>query len=31
MQALYDDRAVQVKRNMGETHPDHEKQVWSKR
>jgi FMN phosphatase YigB (HAD superfamily) len=31
MQALYDDRVVQVKRNMGETHPDHEKQVWSKR
>lgn len=30
MQALYDDRAVQVKRNMGETHPEHEKQVWEK-
>ena len=28
MQVLYDDRAVQVKRNKGETHPDHEKQVW---
>ena len=31
MQVLYDDRAVQVKRNMGETHPDHEEQVWSKK
>lgn len=30
MQCLYDDRVVQVKRNAGETHPDHEKQVWSK-
>lgn len=28
MQVLYDDRAVQVTRNTGETHPDHEKQVW---
>lgn len=30
MQALYDDRAVQVKRNTGETDPDHERQVWQK-
>jgi hypothetical protein len=30
MQALYDDRAVQVKRNHGTTHPDHERQVWQK-
>lgn len=28
MQALYDDRAVQVERNTGKTHPDHEAQVW---
>lgn len=31
MQVLYDDRAVQVERNTGETHPDHEKQVWEKK
>lgn len=30
MQALYDDRAVQVKRNHGTTHEDHERQVWQK-
>ena len=30
MQALYDDRAVQVERNTGKTHPDHERQVWEK-
>jgi hypothetical protein len=30
MQALYDDRAIQVKRNHGTTHPDHEEQVWQK-
>ena len=30
MQALYDDRVVQVERNTGATHPDHEKQVWEK-
>jgi len=30
LQAIYDDRAVQVERNTGKTHPDHEKQVWSK-
>ena len=30
MQVLYDDRVVQVRRNAGETHPDHEKQVWEK-
>jgi len=30
MQALYDDRAVQVKRNTGETDPEHERQVWAK-
>ena len=30
MQALYDDRVVQVKRNTGETDPEHEKQVWEK-
>lgn len=30
MQAIYDDRAVQVRRNTGETHPDHEQQVWEK-
>lgn len=31
MQALYDDRAVQVERNTGNTHPDHEAQVWNKK
>lgn len=31
MRVLYDDRAVQVERNAGNTHPDHEKQVWAKR
>ncbi len=30
MQALYDDRAVQVERNTGKTDPDHERQVWRK-
>jgi hypothetical protein len=30
MQALYDDRVVQVKRNKGTTHEDHERQVWQK-
>lgn len=30
MQALYDDRVVQVKRNEGTTDPDHEEQVWRK-
>lgn len=30
MQACYDDRAVQVKRNEGTTHPEHETQVWEK-
>ena len=30
MQALYDDRAVQVERNTGVTDPAHEKQVWEK-
>jgi hypothetical protein len=30
MQVLYDDRAVQVKRNEGTTHEDHERQVWDK-
>jgi hypothetical protein len=30
MQVLYDDRAVQVERNTGETDPDHEKQVWER-
>lgn len=28
MQVLYDDRAVQVKRNKGETHESDERQVW---
>ena len=27
MQALFDDRAVNVERNTGKTNPDHEKQV----
>lgn len=31
MVALYDDRAVQVERNTGATHPDHERQVWDKK
>lgn len=30
MQVLYDDRAVNVKRNVGTTHDDDEKQVWEK-
>lgn len=30
MQVLYDDRAVQVKRNTGKTAPDDEAQVWNK-
>ena len=30
MIALYDDRAVNVKRNMGTTHPEDEQQVWEK-
>jgi hypothetical protein len=30
MQALYDDRAVQVTRNTGETRDEDESQVWSK-
>ena len=30
MQALYDDRAVQVRRNKGTTADEDEKQVWSK-
>ena len=29
MVAIYDDRAVQVKRNKGETDPEHEAQIWS--
>jgi hypothetical protein len=28
MIALYDDRVVQVARNEGKTHPDHEEQIW---
>jgi hypothetical protein len=30
MQALYDDRAVQVKRNTGKTNKEDEAQVWQK-
>lgn len=30
MQAIYDDRAVQVERNTGETKPEDERQVWQK-
>lgn len=30
MQALYDDRAVQVERNTGKTDDAHERQVWRK-
>lgn len=30
MQALYDDRAVQVRRNAGETRKEDEDQVWNK-
>lgn len=30
MQVLYDDRAVQVKRNAGTTNPDDETQVWER-